>query len=336
MVFEDIRDSNLIKFNKPYELCSRPAPQCGENDLLIQVYAAGFCHSDLQVVEGQFQAKLPMIPSHEPAGKIVQVGTQVKGSWKVGDRVGVLNFKKACGECVGCRQRIRRKGRTDPRFCEKREMAGFKHDGAFAEYMLADPEATVWGALQKLKPEVQPGETVAIVGIGGLGQLGIQFAKAMDFKTIAIDNRLEGRRLALDVSSSLKPDLVIDSSATDASERILDFTSGEGLAGVVVCTDSIQANAWSLQQLGNGGVMVPVGLPKDRWQFDTEPIVFRELTIRGVYVAGREQVEEMLKVVAEHNITSHVTTLAFDQIPSIVNKYTDPGMKGRLVVQITK
>lgn len=172
------------------------------------------------------------------------------------------------------------------------------------------------------------------MGIGGLGQLGIQFAKAMGFKTIAIDNRPEGRELALQVPSTLRPDLIVDSSSADASDKIHDFTSGEGLAGVVVCTDSIQANAWSLQQLGNGGVMVPVGLPKERWQFDTEPIVFRELTIRGVYVAGREQVEEMLNVVAEHDVTSHISTVPFDQIPSIVEKYTDPAIKGRLVVQV--
>ena len=79
-----------------------------------------------------------MIPSHEPAGEISQVGSKVTG-WKVGDRVGVLNFKKACGGCIGCRQRSRKTGKTDPRFCENREMAGFKNDGAFAEYMIADP-----------------------------------------------------------------------------------------------------------------------------------------------------------------------------------------------------
>lgn len=127
------------KFNKPYQLSSQAVPQCGEDELLIQVHAAGFCHSDLQVWEGQFQAKLPMIPSHEPAGKVVQVGTRVEGPWKIGDRVGVLNFKKACGKCVGCRQYIRRNHCTDPRFCQSREMAGFKHDGAFSEYMIADP-----------------------------------------------------------------------------------------------------------------------------------------------------------------------------------------------------
>ena len=200
--------------------------------------------------------------------------------------------------------------------------------------MLTNLKATVWGALQKLKPEVQPGETVAIVGIGGLGQLGIQFAKAMGFKTIAIDNREEGRRLAAKPASGLVPDLIVDSSSLDASDMILDFTAGEGLAGAVVCTDSIEANAWSLRQLGNGGVMVPVGLPKNRWQFDTEPIVFRELTIRGVYVAGRDSVEKMLETVAKYNITSHISRVEFDRIPSLIKEYTDPSMCGRLVVDI--
>ena len=120
-------------------------PTCGKHDLVIRVYAAGFCHSDLQVLQGQFPAKLPMIPSHEPAGKIVQVGSEVQGNWMIGDRVGVLNFKNACQQCVGCRQNMRRSpgAPADPRFCEKRQMAGFKHDGAFAEYMLADPQTTV-------------------------------------------------------------------------------------------------------------------------------------------------------------------------------------------------
>lgn len=156
----------------------------------------------------------------------------------------------------------------------------------------------------------------------------------MGFKTVAIDNRPEGRKLATEVPSNLRPNFVVDSSDPNASNKISDLTAGEGLAGIVVCADSIPANTWSLQQLGNGGVMVPVGLPKARWQFDTEPLVFRELNIRGVYVASREQVEEMLKVVAEHNIVSHVTSIAFDEIPSLVEKYSNPTMKGRLVVQI--
>ncbi|KAJ4373637.1 hypothetical protein N0V86_007780 [Didymella sp. IMI 355093] len=290
-----MKAAQIVEFDKPYQLCQTPKPTCGENDLLVQVHAAGFCHSDLQVLQGQFPASLPIIPSHEPAGTVVQVGTHVQGSWKVGDRVGVLNFKNACRQC-----------------------------------------ATAWGALRKLKPEVENGETVAIVGIGGVGHLALQFAKAMGFRTVAIDNRDEGRQLALEVADHLKPDLVIDSTANHAEKQILDFTFGEGLAGAVVCTDSIAANAWSLQQLGNRGVMVPLGLPKDKWQFDSEAMVFRELIIKGSYVSSAEEAELMFKVVAENEISSHLTVLAFGQIPSLVDRYLHKSMKGRLVIQIAK
>lgn len=197
-------------------------------------------------------------------------------------------------------------------------------------------QATAWGALQKLQPTVKRGETVAIVGIGGVGHLAVQFSKAMGYKTVAIDNRQEGRQLATDLPAHLKPDYVIDSSAADAEDKLLHFTSGEGLAGIIVCTDSLQANAWSLQQLGNQGIMVPLGLPKDKWQFDSEAMVFRELTIRGSYVASTEEVEEMFKVVERHRIASHLTVLQFDQIPNILDRYLHKSMKGRLVVRLTQ
>ncbi|KAF2833785.1 GroES-like protein [Ophiobolus disseminans] len=354
---DTMRAAQLVKFDEPYQLIERPIPRCGDHDLLVQVCAAGFCHSDLQVLRGQFPAKLPMIPSHEPAGRIVQVGSKAKGQWKVGDRVGILNFKNACEDCVGCRQHARRAARPDPRFCQRREMAGFRHDGAFAQYMLADPETTVhlpstvsyeqgaplmcagataWGALRKLDLDVKPGDAVAIVGIGGVGHLGLQFAKALGYKTVAIDNRHEGLQLALDLPEHLRPDLIIDSTASDADEAILNFTSDEGLAGIVVCTDSIQANAWSLQQLGNQGVMVPLGLPKDKWQFDSESMIFRELTIKGSYVASADEVENMLKLLVEHGISSDLTILDFDQIPAVVERYLHPSMKGRLVIRIAE
>jgi D-arabinose 1-dehydrogenase-like Zn-dependent alcohol dehydrogenase len=100
-----------------------------------------------------------------------------------------------------------------------------------------------WGALRKLSPDVETGKAVAIVGIGGVGHLGIHFAKALGYRMVAIDNRHEGRQLAIDLPRHLNPDLVIDLTAQDANEKMLEFTSGEGLAGIVICTDSIQANA---------------------------------------------------------------------------------------------
>jgi D-arabinose 1-dehydrogenase-like Zn-dependent alcohol dehydrogenase len=80
--------------------------------------------------------------------------------------------------------------------------------------------------------------------------------------------------------------------------------------------------------------MVPLGLPKDKWQFDSEAMVFHELTIKGSYVASAEEVESMLKVVAKHGISSHLTVLGFSEIPSLVDRYLHASMKGRLVVNI--
>jgi D-arabinose 1-dehydrogenase-like Zn-dependent alcohol dehydrogenase len=82
--------------------------------------------------------------------------------------------------------------------------------------------------------------------------------------------------------------------------------------------------------------MVPLGLPADKWQFDSESMVFRELTIRGSYVASAKEVESMFKVVAKHGISSHLTIVDFDKIPNLVEMYSHASMKGRLVVQITK
>ncbi|KAJ9160591.1 Alcohol dehydrogenase GroES-like domain-containing protein [Coniochaeta hoffmannii] len=329
-----MKAAHLREYNKPYELVTVDVPKIKDNELLVELRAAGFCHSDLQVIHGQFGTKLPIIPSHEPAGVIVQVGSRCGGSWKVGDRVGVLNFKNACGQ---------------------RETAGFQHDGAFAQYLAADPEttvllpaslsfeqaaplmcagATVWGALEKATADLEPAATVAIVGIGGLGHLGLQFAKSLGFTTIALDSRQAGRDLAAEVPDGLGPDLVVDSTSEDAAEKILAFTKGEGVAAAVVCTDSIAANTWTLRLLRVGGVMVPLGLPPDRWQFDADVLVYRELVIRGNYVASAESTRRMMEAVARRGVRSHVTTVELDDVPGIVDVYQDKNFRGRLVVKI--
>jgi D-arabinose 1-dehydrogenase-like Zn-dependent alcohol dehydrogenase len=85
-----------------------PVPQIGDNDLLLQIKAAGFCHTDYQVYEGVYQSKLPITPCHEPVGVVVSVGKKAaEQGWKVGQRAGMLNFRRACGECNGCKNFIR-------------------------------------------------------------------------------------------------------------------------------------------------------------------------------------------------------------------------------------
>jgi D-arabinose 1-dehydrogenase-like Zn-dependent alcohol dehydrogenase len=348
------------QYNKPYGLDEgRPTPKPGPNDLLVRVQAAGFCHSDAQALQGQFRTPSPigLIPSHEIAGVVAATGSSYKGKFKVGDRVGLLNFKHACGTCPGCSLRKRTSKPSDPRFCDNRETAGFLHDGGFADYAVGDPEttvhlpdsmpfeqaaplmcagATVWGSLERATEGLSEGETVAIVGIGGLGHLGVQFAKALGFKVIAVDSRQAGRDLAMETNNpSLQPDLVVDSSdPKSASDQIYSFTNNEGVAVAVVCTDSIAANRWALQLLRIGGTLGLLGLPPTPWQFDADVIVFKELSIRGSYVAGRDATERMMRLVEEAGVRSHITQIGYRKIPEIVKLYEDKEFKGRLVVNM--
>lgn len=197
-------------------------------------------------------------------------------------------------------------------------------------------QATVWGALEKATAGLQEGDPVAIVGIGGLGHLGVQFAKALGYRTIAIDSRPEGRQLATDVPSpALRADLVVDSTAPDAEEQISEFTNAEGIAAAVVCTDSLAANAWTLRLLRIGGVLVALGLPPERWQFDADVLVFRELVIRGSYVAGVESTKRMMQVIEGSGIKSRLTVVPFTSVPGIFDLYQEKSFSGRLVVQIS-
>jgi D-arabinose 1-dehydrogenase-like Zn-dependent alcohol dehydrogenase len=126
-----------LQYNTPYEIHDIETPKPGPNDLLFEVGAAGYCHTDYQVWEGVYESETPMTPSHEPVGTVVAVGSAID-DWKVGDRIGALLFRHACGTCQGFHKTLAEEGRYDIRFCKNADLAGLKNDGAMAEYMIAD------------------------------------------------------------------------------------------------------------------------------------------------------------------------------------------------------
>ena len=130
-----------MKFNEAYEIQEIPVPKYGDNDLLLKVGAAGFCHTDYQVYEGVYQSKLPLTPSHEPVGTIVALGNKASKNWKVGQRVGMLNLRHACNDCGGCKN-YREGELPNMRFCKNKSMAGIQDDGGFAEYVVADADSS--------------------------------------------------------------------------------------------------------------------------------------------------------------------------------------------------
>lgn len=165
----------------------------------------------------------------------------------------------------------------------------------------------------------------------------MQFSKAMGYRTIAIDTREAARSLASQAPPGLSPDLIVDSTSTSAAAaQVLEFTKGEGIAATVVCTDSLDVNAWALTLLRFGGVMVALGLPPEQWRFDASLMVFRELVIMGSYVANTDSVKRMMEVVERAGVKSHVTRVAFNDIPGIVEAHQDGAFKGRLVVQVAE
>jgi D-arabinose 1-dehydrogenase-like Zn-dependent alcohol dehydrogenase len=149
---------------------------------------------------------------------------------------------------------------------------------------------------------------------------------------VAIDKRSEALQLATE--TPLKADLVIDSTSPAACDNITKWANNQGLAAVIVCTDDVTANEWSLKLLMTHGRCVVVGLPTDSLRFDAFALVFKELEIIGSLVATVEEAREMMKVVDESGIRSHLNVISIDQAPDLPALYMNPHLKGRLVVKM--
>ncbi|RAK77242.1 GroES-like protein [Aspergillus fijiensis CBS 313.89] len=343
----------LVQYGAPYKLENIPIPTISDYQLLVKVGAAGFCHTDHQIYNGVYNSTLPVTPSHEPAGTIVAVGQNVTGSWKPGQRIGMLNFRGACHACVGCEvaRDPLRPNEPDTRFCENKENAGVNADGAFAEYIVADPAtsvplpdevsfeqaaplmcagATVWTSLAGAG--IEPHFPIGVIGVGGLGYLALQFAAGLGHPTVAIDNRPEGRQLASELPTHLRPGKVMDYNSLKATKEVVEFAGGGGLAAVLVCTDSVDATEWSHKLLRPHGVCVPLGLPVEGFRISACDMIFKELIVRGSLFANQRLLSDMMNFVAEKGVRSHVQTVKLEEAMDFPDRYMDPYLKGRLVV----
>jgi D-arabinose 1-dehydrogenase-like Zn-dependent alcohol dehydrogenase len=175
-------------------------------------------------------------------------------------------------------------------------------------------------------------EPVGIIGIGGLGTLAVQFAKALGHPVVALDNRSEGRELATEFD--LKADLVLDPYDPEAISKVKTWSGRDGLAAVIVCTDHIEISKWSLKLLRPHGVAVPLGVPADGYKFDAFDFIFGEVTIQGSLVSTRQQAEDMMVAVARHNIRSHLNIVSMQDGPKLPELYMDAHLKGRLVMKV--
>jgi D-arabinose 1-dehydrogenase-like Zn-dependent alcohol dehydrogenase len=188
----------------------------------------------------------------------------------------------------------------------------------------------VWGDIKAAK--LSPGAPVGVIEIGGLGSLAVQFLEALGHAAVAIDRRPEALQLA--VQTPLEANLVVDFSSTTAREEVTKWANNEGLIAVLVCTDGIPANRWSLRLSRIHGQCVMLGLPTTPLKFDAFELVFKELNIVGSLVATVEETREMMKIVEDFGIGSHVNVLSMDNAPDLAVLYMDSHLKGRLVIKM--
>lgn len=174
--------------------------------------------------------------------------------------------------------------------------------------------ATVWSAI--LATEAKKDSFMAIVGTGGLGSLGIQFAKALGYRVVAIGSRDKPSNLDI-IPKGIKADLYVNRTADDAEKKLLDFTNGRGLDSAVVTMDNVSVNDWILHQLHPHGTAVVLGLPEEGYKLDSFNLVFRQITVKGSLHATREEMEEMLRVVAKYKIKSELSPLKLEEAEAL-------------------
>lgn len=314
------------------------------------------CHTDLQVLEGVYEEAgsfKGMIGSHEPAGIVVKLGPKAEseGLVKVGDRVGSINTYGFCGQCNACKHQGRQ-------LCEKLPgMLGLTKDGGFAEYCVMDsrvvskiPEdipfdeaaplfcasATVWGALNAVGMEKE--KWIAIIGIGGLGHVGVQYAKAKGMKVIALDNRQVALDLLNKLPSNLQPDkkMLLGDSTDKTIESLQNdfYDTNPGVDKAVICTEEKDLPRIVQQFVRKGGVICEVGLPADGpLEVDAFALSFKEQTIKGRLICTPKECQEMVNFHSQHKCKTYIEkTYPIEDIAKVYEHYQSKDLMGRLCV----
>ena len=329
------------KFGEPLVVREVPIPTPGPGQALVEVFATGVCHTDLHAVDGDWPIKptLPFTPGHEGAGIVAVVGPGVT-HLKEGDRVGIAWLHSACGHCEYCLSGWET-------LCLEQQNSGYSVNGSFAQYALG--HADYLGRIPKNLPFVdaapilcagvttykglkqtgaRPGEWVVISGVGGLGHVAIQYAKAMGLHVAAVD--LGPEKMAL--ARKLGAEITIDAKTQDPAKEIQKQIGGAH--GVLVTAVSLIAFKQAVGMLRRGGTCVLNGLPPGEFPVSIFDIVLNGNTIRGSIVGTRLDLEEALAFAAEGKVRATIETLPLECINDVFSRLKRGQVNGRVVLGI--
>lgn len=327
-------------FGQPLTIEELPVPQPGPGEVLVKVVACGVCHTDLHAIDGDWPVKptLPLVPGHEGVGHVAAVGAGV-ADLKEGDAVGVPWLYDACRACEYCETGWET-------LCTRQRNTGYSVNGAYAQYVLASapfvgrlPKDADFVAMAPIlcagvttykglkETEARPGEWVVISGIGGLGHVAIQYAKAMGLNVVAIDVAQD----KLDLASHLGADLALDARQPDAVERVQRVTDG-GAHGVLVTAVSPPAFQQAIACARRRGTVALVGLPPGDFPTPIFDVVLKRITVRGSIVGTRRDLAESIAFAADGKVRATVSARPLEQVNAVLDDLRAGRIEGRVAL----
>ncbi|KAI4915421.1 uncharacterized protein J4E92_009375 [Alternaria infectoria] len=341
--------AQVISFNEPYKVHKIPVPaDLAPHDLLIKVAVASLCHTDFMVSSGAMGTPLPCTGSHEGAGTVVATGTSVS-QFAVGDRVMAGILYDACGTCAECTGGPH--ASACPQYCQNTGgFLGITTDGFFAEYARVDARqtakiprnvsfltaaplacagVTVYRGI--VLSAVRKGDWIAVVGSGGgLGHLGVKFAKAMGVNVVGIDARDEG----LELTRLCGADVTVDAriGTEEVVKAVRACTGNEGVKATLNVSDAKESAALACAVTKMHGTMIQLAQP-DGVVIPFHELILRDIRVRGSAVANLDEARDMLDLVAEHGITVQTSSFqGLGEIEKLVELADSGKMKGKGVV----
>jgi alcohol dehydrogenase len=333
------RAAQVAAAGGPFEIVEREVLQPGPGHVRVAVDACGICHSDAYFVNaGLPGVRFPLVPGHEIAGRIDELGEGTQSGWQVGDRVAVGWFGGSCGHCKPCRQ-------GDFIVCENLKVPGWAYDGGYAEAVIAPADAlaripdalaatdagpmacagvTTYNGLRR--SSARPGDLVAVLGIGGLGHLGVQYAAAMGFETVAIARGAAKADFAKQLGAHHYIDSTADTPVADALQSL-------GGAKVVLATaansDAITA---TVEGLSPRGELVVIGADPDPLGISPTQLLMSGKIVRGHPSGTAQDVQDTLAFSALHGIRPTVEVVPLEQTDEAYQKMLSGAARFRMVL----
>jgi propanol-preferring alcohol dehydrogenase len=325
-------------YGAPLTLEEVPVPNPGPGEVLVKIVASGVCHTDLHAIDGDWPIKppLPLIPGHEGVGHVAALGAGVTGL-KEGDAVGVPWLHDACRACEYCETGWET-------LCEQQHNTGYSVNGGYAEYVIASAPfagrlpagvdfvsmapilcagVTVYKGLKET--EARPGEWVVISGVGGLGHVAVQYAKAMGLHVIALD--IGESKLAL--ARELGAELALDAKDEDTVAEVARATGG-GAHGVLVTAVSRSAFSQAIACARRRATVALIGLPPGDFPTPIFDVVLKRVTVRGSIVGTRRDLAEAIAFAAEGKVKARVAARALNDVNAVLDELRQGKVDGRI------